>query len=138
MSAPREQPSLLMPQAQLTATARELAKTYGGAQAEGAVVKEVPEVQSLCVHNASRSQMAQVGVDLGQEFPKPLTDDVVAAADVVVSMGCGDACATYPGKRYLDWMLEDPDVQPLEVVRVIRDDVDRRVRELLRDLVPSA
>ena len=172
MSAPREQPSLLMPQAQLTATARELAKTYGGAPAEGAVVKEVSEVLFLCVHNAGRSQMAaalltkhaegrmhvrsagsapgseinpvvvaalaEVGVDLGQEFPKPLTDDVVAAADVVVSMGCGDACAIYPGKRYLDWTLEDPDEQPLEAVRVIRDDVDRRVRELLRDLVPSA
>ena len=138
MSAPREQPSLLMPQAQLTATARELAKTYGGARAEGAVVKEVPEVLFLCVHNAGRSQLAEVGVDLGQEFPKPLTDDVVAAADVVVSMGCGDACAIHPGKRYLYWTLEDPDEQPLEVVRVIRDDVDRRVRELLRDLVPSA
>ncbi|MFZ2177989.1 MAG: arsenate reductase ArsC [Rhodococcus sp. (in: high G+C Gram-positive bacteria)] len=78
--------------------------------------------------------MAEIGLDLGAEYPKPLTDDVVAAADVVVSMGCGDACPVYPGKRYLDWALDDPDGQPLEVVRAIRDDLDARVRQLLREL----
>ncbi|EME66988.1 arsenate reductase [Rhodococcus ruber BKS 20-38] len=84
--------------------------------------------------------MAELGLDLGAEFPKPLTDDVVAAADVVVTMGCGDACAVYPGKRYLDWSVPDPDGQSLEVVRTIRDDVDARVRALLADLtaVPTA
>jgi arsenate reductase len=78
--------------------------------------------------------MTELGIDLGAEYPKPLTDDVVAAADVVVSMGCGDACAIYPGKRYLDWALADPDAQPLDVVRVIRNDLDTRVRQLLREL----
>jgi arsenate reductase len=78
--------------------------------------------------------MTEIGIDLGAEFPKPLTDDVVAAADVVVSMGCGDACAVYPGKRYLDWALEDPEGQPLETVRAIRDDLDARIRNLLRGL----
>jgi protein-tyrosine-phosphatase len=63
-----------------------------------------------------------------------LTDDVVAAADVVVSMGCGDACAVYPGKRYLDWAIDDPAGQPLEAVRTIRDDLDARVHALLTDL----
>ncbi|MFE2119255.1 arsenate reductase ArsC [Rhodococcus aetherivorans] len=78
--------------------------------------------------------MAELGLDLGAEFPKPLTDDVVAAADVVVTMGCGDACAVYPGKRYLDWTVPDPDGQSLEVVRTLRDDLDARVRALLADL----
>lgn len=78
--------------------------------------------------------MAEIGLDLGEEYPKPLTDDVVAAADVVVSMGCGDACAIYPGKRYLDWTIDDPAGQSLEVVRKIRDDIDTRVRGLLADL----
>lgn len=78
--------------------------------------------------------MAEIGVDLGEEYPKPLTDDVVAAADVVVSMGCGDACAVYPGKRYLDWTIDDPAGQPLQAVRTIRDDLDTRVRGLLTEL----
>lgn len=78
--------------------------------------------------------MAEIGIDLGREFPKPLTDDVVAAADVVVSMGCGDACPIYPGKRYLDWTVADPDNQPAETVRLIRDDIDRRVAQLLTEL----
>lgn len=78
--------------------------------------------------------MAEIGVDLGEEYPKPLTDEVVAAADVVVSMGCGDACAVYPGKRYLDWTIDDPAGQPLEAVRRIRDNLDIRVRGLLADL----
>lgn len=78
--------------------------------------------------------MAEIGLDLGDEYPKPLTDDVVAAADVVVSMGCGDACAVYPGKRYLDWALDDPEGKSLEAVRAIRDDLDARVRQLLAEL----
>ena len=82
--------------------------------------------------------MAEIGVDLGEEYPKPLTDDVVAAADVVVSMGCGDACAVYPGKRYLDWAIDDPADQPLDVVRTIRDDLDARVRTLLDELTQSS
>ena len=78
--------------------------------------------------------MTERGLDLGAAYPKPLTDDVVAAADVVVSMGCGDACAICPGKRYLDWVPDDPEGQPLEAVRTIRDDLDARVRQLLAEL----
>jgi len=78
--------------------------------------------------------LAELGLDLGTEFPKPMTDDVVAAADVVVSMGCGDACAVYPGKRYLDWTLNDPDGQDIAEVRRIRDDINARVQALLADL----
>jgi arsenate reductase len=141
------------------------------AQAQGAIVSDVPEVLFVCVHNAGRSQMAAAlldhhakgkvhvrsagsapadkinpavaaamdewGIDLSKEFPKPLTDDFVQAADVVVTMGCGDACPIYPGKRYEDWELQDPAGQPIEVVRRIRDDIDSRVQQLLGELVPA-
>jgi arsenate reductase len=87
------------------------------------------------VNPAVVEAMAEAGLDLTQEFPKPLTDDVVQAADVVVTMGCGDACPVYLGKRYLDWELDDPAGKPLEKVRPIRDEIDRRVHGLLAELV---
>lgn len=77
----------------------------------------------------------EIGVPIGGEFPKPLTDDVVRAADVVVTMGCGDACPVFPGRRYLDWTVDDPAGQTLDRVRRIRDDIDERVRRLLGELV---
>jgi arsenate reductase len=141
------------------------------AQAQGAIIKDVPEVLFVCVHNAGRSQMAAAlldhhakgkvhvrsagsapadqinpavaaamdewSIDLSREFPKPLTDEFVRAADVVITMGCGDACPIYPGKRYEDWQLQDPAGQPVEDVRRIRDDIDTRVQQLLGELVPA-
>jgi arsenate reductase (thioredoxin) len=79
--------------------------------------------------------LEELGIDITEEFPKPLTDEVVRAADAVVTMGCGDACPIYPGKRYLDWELEDPAGKPLDIVRRIRDDLDGRVQTLLDELV---
>lgn len=79
--------------------------------------------------------MIEVGVDLSQEYPKPLTDEYVRASDVVITMGCGDACPIFPGKRYLDWDIEDPSGKSLEQVRQIRDEIDRRVRVLLGEVV---
>ena len=142
------------------------------AQSEGSVMKEVPEVLFVCVHNAGRSQMAaglldrhangrvhvrsagstpaneinpavvaamdELGIDLSNEYPKPLTTEVVKAADVVITMGCGDACPIYPGKRYLDWDLPDPAGKSVKEVREIRDEIDRRVRELVGELVGVA
>jgi arsenate reductase (thioredoxin) len=142
------------------------------AQSEGSVMKEVPEVLFVCVHNAGRSQMAaglldrhangrvhvrsagstpadeinpvvaaamdEIGIDLSKEYPKPLTDEVVKAADVVITMGCGDACPIYPGKRYLDWDLPDPAGRSIEEVREIRDEIDSRVRALVGELVGVA
>jgi arsenate reductase len=139
------------------------------AQVQGALVKDVPEVLFVCVHNAGRSQMAagllahraagrvhvrsagsapaneinpaaiaamaELGIDLRQEFPKPLTDEFVQAADVVITMGCGDACVIYPGKRYEDWEVVDPAGQSLADVRRIRDDIDTRVQRLVASLV---
>ncbi|MFJ8817045.1 arsenate reductase ArsC [Amycolatopsis thermoflava] len=81
--------------------------------------------------------MREIGLDLSKEFPKPLTTDAVQAADVVITMGCGDACPVFPGKRYLDWQLEDPAGKGVDAVRPIRDEIDRRVRALLTDLVSS-
>jgi arsenate reductase (thioredoxin) len=78
--------------------------------------------------------MAEVGIDITAEFPKPWTDEIVRASDVVVTMGCGDACPLFPGKRYIDWSLDDPAGQDLDTVRRIRDDIGRRVRDLLADL----
>ena len=82
--------------------------------------------------------LAELDLDATKEFPKPLTDEAVRAADVVITMGCGDACPIYPGKRYLDWDLDDPAGQDLAAVRPIRDEIDRRVRALLEELVPTA
>jgi protein-tyrosine-phosphatase len=81
--------------------------------------------------------LAELGIDVTEEFPKPLTDDVVRAADAVVTMGCGDACPLYPGKRYLDWELRDPADLTLDGVRAVRDDVKARVEQLLAELVPA-
>jgi protein-tyrosine-phosphatase len=82
--------------------------------------------------------MEEVGVDMSTEFPKPLTDEVVQAADAVITMGCGDACPIYPGKRYEDWQLDDPAGKGVEEVRAIRDEIDARVRRLLDELVGPA
>jgi protein-tyrosine-phosphatase len=81
--------------------------------------------------------LGEVGVDVGEEFPKPLTDEFVKAADAVVTMGCGDACPIYPGKRYEDWELEDPEGKDLAEVRRIREEITARVRTLLDELVSS-
>ena len=74
---------------------------------------------------------------MAEAFPKPLTDEVVRAADVVITMGCGDACPIYPGKKYEDWVLEDPAGQNLETVRRIRDEIDGRVQQLIDELLPE-
>ena len=86
------------------------------------------------VNPAAIAAMAEVGIDISDEFPKPWTDEIVRAADVVITMGCGDACPLFPGKRYEDWVLDDPAGQDLDAVRPIRDEIGQRVRELLDSL----
>ena len=83
--------------------------------------------------------MREIGIDIAGEYPKPWTDEIARAADVIVTMGCGDACPIFPGKRYEDWELTDPAGQPIEVVREVRDDIGQRVGALLATLnIPAA
>jgi arsenate reductase len=86
------------------------------------------------VNPAVVAAMTEVGIDIGAEVPKVLTVDAVQASDIVITMGCGDTCPIFPGKRYLDWQLDDPAGQGLEAVRPIRDDIHQRVQDLLDDL----
>ena len=86
------------------------------------------------VNPVAIAAMAEVGIDITGAYPKPWTDEVVQAADVVVTMGCGDACPFHPSKRYEDWELDDPAGQGIEAVRPIRDEIERRVRGLLASL----
>jgi protein-tyrosine-phosphatase len=89
------------------------------------------------INAAAVQVMNELGVDMSQEFPKPLTDEFVNAADVVITMGCGDACPIYPGKRYEDWEVEDPAGRSVDEVRTIRDDLDNRVRRLFAELTAA-
>ncbi|ULR56052.1 phosphotyrosine protein phosphatase [Streptomyces deccanensis] len=86
------------------------------------------------VNPSAVAAMSERGIDISREYAKPWTDEVVRAADVVVSMGCGDACPVFPGKRYLDWTLDDPEGRTVDGVRPIRDEIERRVRGLLDEL----
>ena len=86
---------------------------------------------------AAVAAMAEKGIDISGELPQPWADEIVRAADVIVTMGCGDACPVYPGKRYVDWELDDPAGKPVDEVRPIRDEIERRVRALLGELQPS-
>ena len=100
------------------------------------VVRSAGSAPVESINPAVVEVMAELGVDISHEFPKPLTDDAVRASDVVITMGCGDACPFYPGKKYLDWDLEDPAGQGPDAVRPIRDEIDRRVQALLAELAP--
>ncbi|WP_214317531.1 arsenate reductase ArsC [Nonomuraea sediminis] len=91
------------------------------------------------INPAAVAAMAERGIDISREYPKPWTEEIVRAADVVITMGCGDACPIYPGKRYEDWELDDPAGQAVDGVRPIRDEIERRVRNLLEQLsIPTA
>ena len=111
-----------------------LLERYAGGRV---VVRSAGSAPPTRLNPAVVAAMAEVGIDISKEVPKPLTDEAARAADVVVTMGCGDACTFYPGKRYVDWALDDPAGRTVEEVRPIRDEIDRRVRALLAELVPG-
>ena len=110
---------------------------HGGDQV---VVRSAGTAPAETVNPAVVEAMAELGIDLHASgaFPKRLDDAAVEASDVVITMGCGDECPFYPGKRYLDWALDDPAGQGVDAVRPIRNEIDRRIRELLAELLPSA
>ncbi len=89
------------------------------------------------INPAAVEVMRERGIDISQEYPKPWTDEIVQAADVVVTMGCGDACPVFPGRRYENWVLDDPAGRDVDSIRPIRDEIERRVRRLLTELAVS-
>ena len=100
-------------------------------------VRTAGSAPAAAVHPVVVEALDEIGVPLATEFPKPLTEEVVQAADYVITMGCGDACPIYPGRRYMDWVLEDPGNKSLAQVRVIRDEISARVQALLAEMVPK-
>ncbi len=112
-----------------------LLRHHGGDAVE---VRSAGSAPADTINPAVREVMAELGIDLTGEHPKILTTEAVEASDVVITMGCGDACPVFPGKRYLDWALEDPAGRGVDAVRPIRDDIDGRVRALLAELVPAS
>ena len=104
------------------------------------VVRSAGTAPAETINPAVREAMDEIGIDLvaAGAKPKVLTDDAVEASDVVITMGCGDECPFFPGKRYLDWELDDPAGQGVAAVRPIRDEIDRRVRALIAELLPPA
>jgi len=113
----------------------QIAAALTHALSEGRVhVRSAGSTPASEINPAVIEAMSEIGLDLSQEFPKPLTDEVVEAADVVVTMGCGDACPIYPGKKYEDWQIADPAGAPVDKVRAIRGEIRGRVEQLLRGL----
>lgn len=102
------------------------------------VVRSAGSTPSNEINPAVVEVMAELGLDLSKEFPKALTTEAVEGSDVVITMGCGDACPVFPGKRYLDWDLDDPDGRSVDEVRAIRDEIDGRVKDLLAELISAS
>ncbi len=104
---------------------------------DAVVVRSAGSLPAEQINPSAVAAMAEVGIDISAQQPKVLSADAVEASDVVITMGCGDACPIFPGKRYLDWALEDPAGKGVEAVRPIRDEIEARVRRLLAELVPA-
>jgi len=98
------------------------------------IVRSAGSAPGDTINPAVVEVMTEIGIDISRKYPTPLTTDVVQTSDVVITMGCGDACPIFPGKRYLDWQVEDPAGKTAEQIRPIRDDIDARIKNLLADL----
>lgn len=131
---PHQVPEVLFVCTQNAARSQLAAAVLAHEAAGRVVVRSAGTAPAQEVQQEVLQALAEVGIDAGGVYPKPLTEESVAAADVVVTMGCGDSCPVLPGRRYVDWDLPDPDGAPLEVVRAVRDDITARVRALLASL----
>jgi protein-tyrosine-phosphatase len=133
-AAPKDVPEVLFVCVE-NAGRSQMAMALMAHHAEGRVnVRSAGSMPAANINALATEVMAELDLDISQEFPKPLTDDVVRAADVVITMGCGDACPVYPGKRYLDWKLADPSTLDIDGVREVRDQIDGLVQALLAEL----
>lgn len=134
-TAPKDVPEVLFVCVE-NAGRSQMAMALMNQHAEGRVhVRSAGSMPAGQINDTVAQIMTEVGLDIRDQFPKPLTDDVVRAADVVITMGCGDACPIYPGKRYLDWDLPDPSLLDIDGVRQVRDQIASLVKELLDELV---
>lgn len=133
-AAPKDVPEVLFVCVE-NAGRSQMAMALMAHHAQGRVnVRSAGSMPAAQINALATEVMAELDLDISQEFPKPLTDDVVRAADVVITMGCGDACPVYPGKRYLDWKLADPSTLDIDGVREVRDQIDGLVKALLEEL----
>ncbi|MGW9403626.1 arsenate reductase ArsC [Arthrobacter sp. NPDC055585] len=137
-SAVREKPSVLFVCVH-NAGRSQMAAAYLRVLGQGRIeVRSAGSAPADSVNPAAVEAMAEHGIDMSAELPKVLTVDAVRDSDVVITMGCGDACPVFPGKRYEDWQLTDPAGKGVEAVRPIRDDIKRRIQLLITDLLPAA
>ncbi len=117
----------------------QMAAAYLRALAGGAIeVRSAGSAPAASINPAAVAAMAEEGIDMSAEIPKVLTTDAVQESDVVITMGCGDTCPIFPGKRYEDWELEDPAGQGVDAVRPIRDDIKARIQALIAELLPAS
>lgn len=117
----------------------QMAAAYLTTLSNGAIeVRSAGSAPAASINPAAVAAMAEEGIDMSTEIPKVLTTEAVKESDVVITMGCGDTCPFFPGKRYEDWELEDPAGQGVDAVRPIRDDIKARIQALIADLLPTA
>ncbi|MGW3952694.1 arsenate reductase ArsC [Streptomyces sp. NPDC004752] len=134
MSSPAESPSILFVCVHNAGRSQMAAAFLTHLAGDRVRVRSAGSDPADTVNPAVVEAMTEAGIDISAEVPKVLTVEAVQASDVVITMGCGDTCPVFPGKKYLDWQLDDPAGQGIEAIRPIRDEIEQRVRELLNDL----
>ncbi|GAA3372788.1 arsenate reductase ArsC [Streptomyces sannanensis] len=138
MNTPAEQPSVLFVCVHNAGRSQMAAAFLTHLAGDRAQVRSAGSAPAATVNPAVVEAMAEIGIDVSAEVPKVLTVEAVQASDVVITMGCGDTCPVFPGKRYLDWELQDPAGQGVDAVRPIRDEIEKRIRGLIDEIAPTA